>query len=62
MNYPEQFEYTAVMIASLDKEQLKNRIRNFEGRFNLDFSDEYLDDLSVEKLRHILLAALLHAQ
>lgn len=56
------FEQTATSLASLGREELKRRIRNFKGRFKLDFSDNYLDNISVDRLRHILLAALINAQ
>jgi hypothetical protein len=52
----------ATSIAALGRDELKKRIRNFRGRFKLDFSDEYLDRLSIDRLRHILLAALIHAR
>jgi hypothetical protein len=51
------FEQTATSIAALDRDELKRRIRNFRGRFKLDFTEEYLDQLNVDRLRHILLAA-----
>jgi len=57
-----QFERTATSIASLDKSAVKKRIKNFKGRFRLDFSDEYLDKLSTDRLRHILLAAMINAK
>ena len=53
----ERFEKTAVSIASLNRSQLKSSIRNFKGRFRLDFTVSYLDSLPVDRLRHILLAA-----
>lgn len=49
----------AVSLSSLGKSELKKRIRNFKGRFKLDFPDDYLEKLSPDKLRHILLAALM---
>jgi hypothetical protein len=52
-------EEIAVSISSLGKAEVKRRIKNFKGRFRLDFTDEYLDALSIDRLRHILLAALL---
>ena len=54
------FEQTATSIASLGKDELKRRIKNYKGRFRLDFTDNYLNTLSVERLRHILLAALIN--
>jgi hypothetical protein len=53
---------TSISIASLDKDELKKQIRNFKGRFKLDFTDGYLDSLSADELRHILLAALTSAK
>jgi hypothetical protein len=54
-------ERTTVTIASLGKKELKKRIKNFQGRFKLDFTEEYLSKLSIDRLRHILLAAVLNA-
>jgi hypothetical protein len=56
------FEQTATSIASLGKGELKRRIKNFHGRFKLDFTENYLNDLSVDRLRHILLAAIVNAK
>jgi hypothetical protein len=56
------FEQTATSIASLGRDELKRRIRNFKGRFKLDFTDNYLNTLGVDRLRHILLAALINAK
>jgi len=62
MTSKQYFEQQATTIAALGKEELKKRIRNFHGRFKLDFSEEYLNNLSVDRLRHILLAALINAK
>ena len=56
------FEQTATSIASLGRPELTRRIKNFKGRFKLDFTDDYLNRLSVDRLRHILLAALINAK
>ncbi|MEE9369953.1 MAG: hypothetical protein V3W45_00650 [Sedimentisphaerales bacterium] len=56
------FEQTTTSIASLGKDELKRRIKNFKGRFRLDFTESYLSNLSVERLRHILLAALINGK
>ena len=55
------FDKEATSIAALDRNELKRRIRSFRGRFKLDFTDDYLNNLSVDRLRHILLAALINA-
>jgi hypothetical protein len=56
------FGKEATSIAALNRDELKRRIRTFKGRFKLDFTDEYLNNLTVERLRHILLAALINAR
>ena len=58
----EVFEQTATSIAALSRNELKRRIKNFKGRFKLDFSDDYLNNLTVDRLRHVLLAALINAK
>lgn len=58
----EHFERSATTIASLGKNELKKRIKNFKGRFRLDFSEDYLEKLSADRLRHILLAAVINAK
>ena len=55
-------EQMAASLADFGREDLKQRIKDFRGRFKLDFSDDYLDALSLDRLRHLLLAALLNAK
>jgi len=62
MTSREYFEKTATSIACLDRDELKKQIKNFRGRFKLDFSEDYLNHISVDRLRHILLAALINAK
>ncbi len=57
MDSKQFFEQTASSIAALDRVELKRRIRDFRGRFKLDFTEDYLDKLNIDRLRHILLAA-----
>lgn len=47
-------------IQGMDRTGLKNMLRNMQCEFTLDFTDEFLDSISVERLRHITLAASLH--
>jgi hypothetical protein len=56
------FAKEATSVAALKRGELKRRIKNFKGRFKLDFSEDYLNSLSVDRLRHILLAALINAK
>jgi hypothetical protein len=62
MTAKEYFEQTSTTIASLSRNELKRRIKNFKGRFKLDFSESYLNSLAVDRLKHILLAALINAR
>ena len=62
MNAKDNFEQTATSIASLNRSELKKRIKNFRGRFKLDFTEDYLNRLSIDRLRHVLLAALINAK
>ncbi len=54
-------EQSATVVAGMGKCELKKRIRRFNGRFRLDFSDDYLNGVNVDRLRHILLAAIINA-
>jgi len=58
----EYFEQTATSIAALGRGELERRIKSFRGRFKLDFTESYLKGLSVDRLRHILLAASINAK
>ena len=44
-------------IATMSRRQIEREINRFDGRFKLDFSTDYLKTQSLDKLRHILLAA-----
>jgi len=46
-------------VARMGRRKLKSRLLNFRGRFKLDFSEAYLESQPVDRLRHILLAAML---
>ena len=49
------FEKMALSVGTLNKSQVKRHLLNFHGGTRLDFTESYLDSLSLEKLRHILL-------
>ena len=53
------FEKLFAAVASMSKNEVKNKILHFTGRPGLDFTEEYLDNLNLDRLRHILLSALL---
>lgn len=47
-------------IASMKRSQLVTLLRRMQCGFELDFSDGYIKSMSVERLRHIALAASMH--
>jgi hypothetical protein len=55
------FDREITSITALGRIELTRRIRGFRGRFKLDFTEDYLDNISIDRLRHILLAALINA-
>ena len=55
-------EKIAVKLASLSRAQLKGQLLNMRTRFRMDFTKEFLDSLSKDELRHILLAAHLNVR
>ena len=52
------FEEMSSSISSLSKPEVKRRLANLKGRLNLDFTDSYLESIGLDKLRHILFAAM----
>ena len=58
MGSASSFEKIVSAIAGLNKSEVKRRLLQFRGRIKLDFTESYLDSLSTDKLRHILLAAM----
>ena len=55
-------EITCAAIAEMSKKDIINRLLHFEYPVPLDFTEEYLAGLDLDKLRHILLAAFITAQ
>ena len=51
MKAPEDIAY---YVSRLDRSELLSEISNFQGRFPLDFTSDFLGRQSDEKLRHIL--------
>ncbi len=62
MSSAQYVERQVTSVAALGRDELKRRIKNFRGRFKLDFTEDYLNKISVDRLRHILLAALINAK
>ncbi len=56
MGIDTSLDHLVTRISSLDREGCKAELRSLE-ELRVDFTDEYLDSLPLEKLRHIVLAA-----
>ena len=52
-------ERTVAVIATLSRDELKTRLKDFQSSIKLDFTDSYLDTVSLDRLRHIVLAVAL---
>jgi hypothetical protein len=50
-------EDISAAVESMSKAELKHRLKTFKG-LKLDFTDEYLDNQDISRLRHMFLAAL----
>ena len=61
MTSREHFENSAAEVGRLDRDELVRRIQTFKGRFKLDFTDDYLNKLPVDRLRHLYFAALINS-
>ncbi|MCE5326706.1 MAG: hypothetical protein LLG01_09845 [Planctomycetaceae bacterium] len=48
-------------LQTLDRPELVRLLRAIRCDFEMDFTDDFLADISIERLRHILTAASLHA-
>jgi hypothetical protein len=59
MTPPRSFEKVSASIVSMNKTQLKKQIKGFKGGFKLDFTDAFLNGCSQDRLKHILLAAVM---
>jgi hypothetical protein len=57
-----QVEELICLVSSLDKPTLTRQFLSFSGNFPVDFTPEFLNTLSLERLRHIFVALCLQAQ
>ncbi len=55
-----QQEIIASKIAAMRRPGLIRLLRSLDCGFRMDFSDDYLKSMSLERLRHVVLAASLH--
>ncbi len=53
-------EISPTKIASLPREEVIDALLHFPATFKFDFTREYLESLTTDQLRHLLMAACLH--
>ena len=58
----EQIDELVCLVAVMDREHLVAQFQNYQGRFPVDFTPEFLANTPVERLRHIFLALCLQNQ
>ncbi len=56
-----EFQSLTDRIAEMDRPSLIEALRGLECDFKMDFDEEFLTEVSIERLRHILLAVCMHA-
>ncbi len=55
-----RMEQLADKIGCMGRPDLIQTLRGLQCDFQIDFSDDFLETLSIERLKHIVLAASLH--
>jgi hypothetical protein len=58
----DQIEDLICLVASLDRPSLIRQIQVYRASFPLDFSDEFLNTVPLDRLRHIFVALCLQQQ
>ena len=58
----EQMEQLALKLAGMDRPDLIAALGALDCDFPMDFTEEYFDSISLERLKHIVLVASLHAR
>ena len=58
----EQIEELILLISAMDRPTLVAQLTHYRADFPLDFTRQFLDDVDLDRLRHIFLALCLHHQ
>jgi len=58
----DQVDELICLVAGMDRPQIVDHFTAYNASFPLDFSDEFLTTVSLEKLRHIFVALCLQQQ
>ena len=52
-----EMDRLACAVAQMNRVKVQRELMHFHGRFKLDFTEDYLNSMTLERLRHILVAA-----
>ena len=58
----QQVEELICVVSAMDRAALASRFRAYRGNFPVDFTDEFLENTPVDRLRHIFVALCLQCQ
>lgn len=58
----QQVEELICLVSAMDRATLAGQFRAYRGTFPLDFTDDFLNNAPVERLRHIFVALCLQCQ
>ena len=58
----EQLEELITVVSALDRPALVEQFRSYKGSFPLDFSREFLEQQSMDRLRHLFVAVCLQSK
>ena len=57
-----QVEELICLVSAMDRPELVHQFRTFRGPFSVDFTDLFLQNTPLERLRHIFVALCLQCQ
>ncbi len=57
---PKELDDYVARIVTMNRTDLIDVLRRMNCAFAIDFTDEFLNSISIERLRHIIMAARLH--
>jgi hypothetical protein len=58
---PQQLDSLIRVVSAMDRDDVTRRLLRFRASFNVDFTPDYLRGLSLDRMRHLLVAACLQA-
>lgn len=62
MLHADQIEELITLVAAMDRCSVMEQIRNYRASFPVDFTREFLEDQSMDRLRHLLFALCIQQQ